>query len=130
MCMRPHKMEGAETAAEAASPIERVTNSHKNKDPKKVAAGQKGAAARKAKEEALREQPRKSKDKIQPSSPPARAPTKAPPEAEHSSWIPYSVLAGAVVIGALLLSAQKPADVVRAREPAVLNRQSDAFYMR
>ena len=112
------------------TPVERVTT---NKNPKKVAAGQKSAASRKAKEEALREQLRKSRDKIQPSPPPARAPTKSPPEAEHSSWIPYSVLAGAVVIGALLLSAQKPADIVKARAPeagAVLNRRPDPFHMR
>ena len=55
-----------ETTAEGTSPIERVTNNHKNKDPKKVAAGQKGAAARKAQEEALCEQLRKAKQKIQP----------------------------------------------------------------
>ena len=133
-----------EAMAEATSPIERVTNSHKNKDLKKIAAGEKGAAARKAKEEVLLEQLRKAKEKIQPPPSPARAkpaPTEAEsptaPKAEQSMGISYVVLAGAaaVAIGALLLSTQKSADaadMVKVRAPeagAVLNKQPDPFYM-
>ena len=122
----------AETPAQ--TPVERVT---KIKNPRKVAAGQKGAAAKKAKEEALLEQLRKAKDKIQPSpsSPPARAPTESPPKAEPSPWITYAVFAWALVAGALLLSAQKPEDAARApaakgkKADAVLNRNADPFYM-
>ena len=125
--------------ATAASPIERVT--HKNKHPKKVAAGEKGAAAKKAKEEALREQLRKFKEKIQPPPAAEPAPTEAaaPRGPEQSAGISYVVLAGvaAVAVGAVLLSTQRPADaaadIVKARTPeagAVLNRWPDSFYMR
>ena len=101
-----------ETPAE--KPAERLT---KNKNPKKVEAGQKGAAARKALLEQLR---KKAGDK----TPAEPAPTKSPPVA--GSWLPYAVFAGAVVLGAVLFSsAQKP----RAPE-TVLDRQTDPFYMR
>ena len=119
------------------TPVERVTN---NKNPQKVAVGQKGAAAKKAREEALREQLRRSKEKIQPPPAAEPAPTEAaaPRGPEQSTGISYIVLAGvaAVAVGAVLLSTQRPADaasdVVKERAPkagAVLNRRPDPFYM-
>ena len=109
------------------TPVERVTNS---KNPKKVAAGKKSAAARKA----LLEQLQNSKEKIQP-LPPAPSKAAAPRGPEKSTGMPYVALAvvAAVAVGAVLLSTQKSADIVKARAPeagAVLNRQPDPFYMR
>ena len=117
-----------EAAPPIETPVERVTN---NKNPKKVAAGKKGAAAKKAKEEALREQLRKSKEKIQPPPAAEPAPTKAaaPRGPEKSTGMSYVALAvvAAVAVGAVLLSTQKPARAPEAS--AVLNRQPDPFYM-
>ena len=73
--MEETKQENQETAEEPAqsSPVERVTE--KVKDPKKVAAGRAGAAARKAKqEERLLEQLRASKESFRPSAPPPPPP--------------------------------------------------------
>ena len=60
--MAETKQENQETAEEPAQspPVERVTE--KVKDPKKVAAGRAGAAARKAKQERLLEQLRGAKE--------------------------------------------------------------------
>ena len=93
-----------------------------HKDPKKVEAGRKGAAARKAKHEALLEQLRKAKEGLRPSQTthaqaraetagtaaagtPAAAGTAENESTEQSgAWIAYAVLAGAaaVAVGAAL----------------------------
>ena len=127
-----------ETAPPIETPVERVTN---NKNPKKVAAGKKGAAANKAKVEALRGQLRNTKDEIQPPPAARPAPTEAaaPRGPEQNTGISYVVLAGvaAVAVGAVLLSTQRQADaaadIAKERAPeasAVLNRRPDPFYMR
>ena len=68
--MAETKQENKEMAEEPAqSPMERVTE--KVKDPKKVAVGRAGAAARKAKQERLLEQLRGAKESFRP--PPATA---------------------------------------------------------
>ena len=100
-----------------------------HKDPKKVEAGRKGAAARKAKHEALLEQLRKAKEGLRPSQTthaqaraetagtaaagtPAAARTAENESTEQSgAWIAYAVLAGAaaVAVGAALYA--RPAAV-------------------
>ena len=63
--MAETKQENQETAEEPAqSPVERVTE--KVKDPKKLAAGRAGAAARKAKQERLLKQLRGAKESFRP----------------------------------------------------------------
>ena len=63
--MAEMKQENQETVEEPAqSPVERVTE--KIKDPKKVAAGRAGTAARKAKQERLLEQLRGAKESFRP----------------------------------------------------------------
>ena len=135
----------------------RVTS---NKNPKNVAAGKKGAAVRKAKQEAVLEQLRKAKEGLReraPSLPPAPvAPTVAEtsstssaPPSSQSTWMPYALIAGAVVLGAAIFTNTRqagaraatsayhpdPADrkhrsSLRLEEKSVLETQADPFIMR
>ena len=112
----------------ATQESERVT---KAKDPKKVVAGQKGAAARKSKQEALLEQLRKAKECLRPTQTvdvshaqervkttttavavPAGTAGTAPENesTEQRAWIAYAALAGtaAIAVGAVVY-AQKSA---------------------
>ena len=89
-------------AVEATTPPARVTRA---KDLKKVTAGHKGAAARKAKQEAVLEQFRKAKDGLradpQEHHAPAAVEAPTPPatvvEATSNLW-PYAVFAGAAAL--------------------------------
>ena len=69
------------------------------KDPKKVSAGLKGAAAKKAKQKAVLEQLRKAKDDLRAGpQEPAAAEAATPPANPTSSLWPYAVFAGAAAL--------------------------------
>ena len=75
-----------ETAEEPAqSPVERVTEKVKN--PKKVAAGRAGAAARKAKQERLLEQLRGAKESFRPPAGDGTPANIPPKEADHEQAV-------------------------------------------
>ena len=110
--MEEMKQENQETAEEPVQspPMKRVTE--KVKDPKEVAAGRAGAAARKTKqEERLLEQLRVAKEPFR-SPPPPAAPANIPPEADQAvsqperregltNWAPWVI--GACLAGGVLV---------------------------
>ena len=101
------------------------------KDPKKVTAGLKGAAARKAKQERLLEQLRKAKDGLradpQEHHAPAAAEATTPPANPTSSLWPYAVFAGAAALAFFAIT-QKNVPAVE-KKTAVLDKQRGPFYM-
>ena len=89
------------------------------KDPKKVTAGVKGAAARKAKQQAVLEQLRKTKYGL-----------RAVPQEHHaptSNLWPYAVFAGAAAL-AFFAIMQKNVPAAE-KKTAVLDKQRGPFYM-
>lgn len=110
----------AEPARASEAPVERVTQ-RPPKDPKKVAAGRAGAAAKKAKKERLLEEFRTAKESLRPGEPPAAeggesaaaSPTKPRPVDDSApqttaaltprggSWTPWIV--GACLAGGALM---------------------------
>lgn len=134
------------TAEETTSPTySDATQERVTKDPKKVAAGRKGAAARKAKQAVALEQLRRAKEDLKASqtTQPRVAVETAPESPEPSAWIAYAVLIGtaAIAVGAVLYT-QKSAGPVANRsdarakaspnpttEKTVLDTRSDPFYM-
>ena len=101
------------------------------KDPKKVTAGLKGAAARKAKQEAVLEQLRKAKDGLradpQEHHAPAAAEATTPPANPTSNLWPYAVFAGAAAL-AFFAIMQKNVPAAE-KKTAVLDKQRGPFYM-
>ena len=119
--MEETKQENQETAEEPAqSPqVERVTE--KVEDPKKVAAGRAGAAARKVKqEERLLEQIRAAKESFRPTAAPANIPPKEADQAvsrperregltNRTPWIVGVCLTGGALV--FLQQTRSPASV-------------------
>ena len=120
------KMETTEEAtktedATKTEEVQRVTDP-RQKDPRKVEAGQKGAAARKAKQERLLEELRAAKQSLQPADapdavpqPPKQQPKQqlAPPPTDWTPWI----LVGAGL--AALAYTSRAAASAAAKQPAV-----------
>ena len=121
----------------------------KVKDPKKVTAGRKGAAARKAKQEALLEQLRKAKDGLRPADEVSQEETSrehhvvktANPTSEL--WT-YAVLAGTAALALFAVAGTQrvhknkttagpvgrrddPVPAVEGK-PAILDKRRDPFY--
>ena len=98
------------------------------KDPKKVSAGLKGAAAKKAKQKAVLEQLRKAKDGLRAGpQEPAAAEAATPPANPTSSLWPYAVFAGAAALAFFAIT-QKNVPAVE-KKTAVLDKQRGPFYM-
>ena len=120
-----------------------------SKNPKKVAAGQKGAAVRKAKQEALLKQLQKDKEGLRPSQttpaqPAETAETTPAGAAAQSSWIAYAALAAVAVGAALYAQKSTPPGAARVKAAPVgtpgarsigaekkvqLNEKPDPFHM-
>jgi ElaB/YqjD/DUF883 family membrane-anchored ribosome-binding protein len=121
-----------------ASPVTVVT-SRPPKDPKKVAAGRKGAEARKSKQEALLKQLRQAKEDT--IGKPAAVPEESTPAPQTSTDVPLGDtpwlaigLVGAAVVGVAVYLSQSPKAVSGPTKPAgrpvaQLNTRQDPFYM-
>ena len=132
-----------EVTPEVTTEVMRVTaEPEQGKNPKKVAAGRAAAAARKAKEEKLREELRAAKEAHLnnlptpvPAPTPAPAPTPTPaPARENTDWTPWVVGAGLVGSAIILYNQRtKPAPAQQAKvtpAPAQqLKADADPFYM-
>ena len=141
--MPPQETAPQETAPQETDP--RVTI----KNPKKVAAGQKGAAVRKAKkQEALLEQLKKTKEGLRPSqtAQPAETAETVPRTAAETAtsnvqslWIVYAVLAAVAVGGVLYAQKSAPPSANRGaqakaapeagKKEVLLDERPDPFHM-
>ena len=123
--MEETKQENQETAEEPAQspPVERVTQ--KVKDPRKVATGRAGAAARKAKEEErFLEQLRAAREPLRPrvgddtsaNIPPKEAVAVSHPERREglTDWIPWVVVA--CYTGGLLVSLRSAQTILQSTQ--------------
>ena len=116
-----------------------------SKNPKRVAAGQKGAAVRKAKQKALLKQLQKDKEDIRPSetAQPAEAAETVPADTATSNvqglWIAYAALAAVAVGAALYAQKSAPPSANRGarakaapeagKKKVLLDEQPDPFHM-
>ena len=124
---------------EQAEEIRRVTiSTPPTKNPKSVEAGRKGAAARQAKENALKEELRRAKDalveKEEDIAPPTQDPPPAARESTNGPWIPIAI-AAATALGLYWLK-RTPNERVHSRVAQLprgadvqLKTAPDPFYM-
>ena len=97
------------------------------KNPKKVEAGRKGAAARKAKQEALKEELRKAKETLAEREEEEEEPVPSPPSQPPQTQVPWVVLPllGAAAAIGIYLYNRKP--TIPRPQPAQLNTSPDPF---